>query len=304
MSQLVTRRFAGVALLVVVCVAACPVRVEATERGLAAYPDGAQNFLCGVFPPPGFYFQNTVLYYSADDFKGAVEGIPADFNGFANVFNYVYSSDTRLWGANWGYRISFPLTYFSIRGKRQPIGFNDFGVGNSSFAPFVLGYHFGDYHLTPAFTIIFPGAWDASNYASPSQNYYSFQPGLGVAWMPKSRIGVNAFFMYDFPTKNTDPLPPAVSSYQSGQAFHFDYCVDYAFRPNLRAGLAGFYYFQTTSDFRDGQDIGFRGRQFAIGPAVKYDRGKFSVSYIANFESATQFRPDGVRNWVNVVYAF
>jgi hypothetical protein len=90
----------------------------------------------------------------------------------------------------------------------------------------------------------------------------------------------------------------------SGQAFHFDYCVDYAVLPKLRIGAAGYYYTQTTGDVVDGRDVGFHGRGFAIGPAIKYDWGRFTFCVINQFEIATINRPEGIRNWIRVWYAF
>jgi hypothetical protein len=112
--------------------------------------------------------------------------------------------------------------------------------------------------------------------------------------------------MYDFPTRNNDPLTitGARNHYHSGQAFHFDYCVDYAVHPKLRLGVAGYYYTQTTGDTADGRNIGFHGREFALGPAIKYDYGRFSFCVINQFELAAINRPEGVRNWVRIWYAF
>src|SRR3546814_6970992 len=45
-------------------------RSWATERGIAAYPNGAESFFCGIMPPPGNYFRNTLVYYSAEDTAG------------------------------------------------------------------------------------------------------------------------------------------------------------------------------------------------------------------------------------------
>ena len=45
------------------------VNVYATEGGGGAYPNGAEDFMSGAIPPPGFYFINYFLYYHADEFK-------------------------------------------------------------------------------------------------------------------------------------------------------------------------------------------------------------------------------------------
>ena len=74
--------------------------------------------------------------------------------------------------------------------------------------------------------------------------------------------------------------------------------------PKLRVGAAGYYYTQTTGDVVDGVNVGFHGRSFAIGPAIKYDYGRFTFAAISQFEMATINRPEGVRNWIRIWYAF
>lgn len=284
-----------------------PVSASATELGLTAYPDGIENFYAGAFPPPGTYFQNYMLFYTADRFPGGPPNPDAFL--FAEVVRFIYSSKFEILGGNWGTHVVVPLVYTDLKSTFQGVTIaNDqrFGFANSAFDPFIIGWHFGDFHVTGAFEILFPGTYNRSNPASPARNYFTFQPILGLAYMPKWGLGINLKMMYDFPTRNNDPLiiTGARDSYQSGQSFHFDYCLDYAVLPNLRIGAAGYYYTQTTGDVRDGVDIGFHGRSFAMGPAIKYDYGRFSFCFINQIEMATINRPEGVRNWIRVWYAF
>jgi hypothetical protein len=129
---------------------------------------------------------------------------------------------------------------------------------------------------------------------------------VAFGYMPKWGLGINVKMMYDFPTINYAPLvvTGAENSYQSGQAFHFDYCVDYEILPKLRVGATGYYYWQTTPDYRDGVKIGHFGREFAIGPGIKYDFGRLCLAVTTQFELAAQNRPEGIRNWLRLWYAF
>jgi hypothetical protein len=295
----------GLVLGLILALGLAPLAAQATERGLAAYPDGAENFFAGAFPPPGFYLQDYLLIYNAPMLRG---NVPPNSSAEAvfNVLRFIYSSKVEILGANWGAHIIFPIGYLGL--AMPAINFSDyqFGVGNWSIDPFILGWHFGEFHITTGMDIIFPGTYNHNNAASPSQNYFTFQPVLGLAWMPKSGFGVNIKMMYDFPTENSDPIAitGANSTYQSGQAFHFDYCIDYAVMPSLRVGAAGFYYVQTTADSADGRTIGNHGRQFALGPAIKYDYQRFSFMFIPQFEMATLNRPEGQRYWFKAWYAF
>lgn len=298
------KRFISIWLILVVLL---PMSASATELGLTSYPNGIENFNAGAFPPPGTYFQNYLLFYSADRFPGGPPN-PEAFV-FAEVLRLIYSSKFQIFGANWGTHLVVPLVYTDLKSTIQGVTIADdqrFGFANTAFDPVILGWHFDDFHVTGAFEIQFPGTYDRNNPASPSRNYFTFQPILGLAYMPKWGLGLNIKMMYDIPTRNNDPLviTGARDYYHSGQAFHFDYCVDYAVLPELRIGAAGYYYTQTTGDVRDGIDVGFHGRSFAIGPAIKYDWNKFSFCAITQFEMATINRPEGIRTWLRVWYAF
>lgn len=278
-----------------------------TELGLTSYPNGIENFYAGAFPPPGFYFQNYWLFYSAKRFPGGPPNPEAFL--FAEVLRFIYSSKVEILGANWGTHLVVPFVYTDLKSTLQGITIADdrrFGLANTAFDPVILGWHFDDFHVTAAFEIQFPGTYNRFNPASPSRNYFTFQPILAFAYMPKWGLGINVKMMYDIPTRNNDPLviTGARNYYQSGQAFHFDYCLDYAVLPNLRVGAAGYYYTQITGDEVDGQKIGFHGRSFAIGPAIKYDWNRFTFCVISQFEMATINRPEGNRNWVRIWYAF
>ena len=141
--------------------------------------------------------------------------------------------------------------------------------------------------------------------ASPSQNYFEFQPALALSWLTKRGLEAHIKLMYGFPTTNHRPIKLLGSRdhFKSGQSFHFDYCLDYAVHPNLRLGVAGFYYVQTTGDIQDGRNIGNHGRQFALGPALQFNYQRFSVVLMVQFEMATINRAEGQRFWLKGAYA-
>jgi hypothetical protein len=292
----------------VLCLGLLPLSAQATERGLASYPDGAENFFAGALPPPGFYFQYYFLGYDAGRFRGLnTFHLPPDTHAevIANVFRFIYISKFQILGASWGCHVVLPLVYAGLHLQPAPVSDYQFGLGNTTIDPLLLGWHFGQgtYHVTFGFDIDLPGTYHRTFAASPAQNYFTFRPVLGLGFTPKCGLGANIKLMYDFPTRNDSPIL-ARDSYQSGQAFHFDYCVDFAVLKNLRIGAAGFYYVQTTADKVDGHNIGNYARQFALGPAVKFDYQRWSFCFIPQFEMATLNRPEGIRYWGRVWYAF
>jgi hypothetical protein len=293
----------------VLCLGLLPLQAQATERGFASYPDGAENFFAGALPPPGFYFQNYILGYHAPLIRGAVPP-ESRLEAVYEVLRFIYISKFQILGASWGAQVVVPFGYVGAKFPAANLSDYQFGVGNISLDPLLLGWHFGDYHVTFGFDIDFPGTYSRDKLASPSQNYFTFRPVLGLAWMPRSGplagFGANVKMMYDFPTINYSPIQALRSRdyYKSGQAFHFDYCLDYAVMKDLRLGVAGFYYVQTTEDVQDGAGVGNHARQFAMGPAIKYDYQRWSFLFIPQFEMATLNRTEGQRYWFRVWYAF
>lgn len=179
------------------------------------------------------------------------------------------------------------------------------GLGNSTLTPIALGWHFGEFHVAPSFNVIIPGTYHRDSSASPSQNFFTFMPALGVSWLPKWGLEANLVLMYDIPTINSSPLFPVQNSYQSGQGLHFDYCLDYVFRPYLRLGAAGYYYQQMTPDIADGYNIGNHARVFAIGPAIQFNPTKALTLQVTNqWEMAAMNTTEGYRVWFNVRYGF
>ena len=298
---------AGILLLVFLL----PSWAAATELGLTSYPDGIENFACGALPPPGGYFLNYLLFYPSNHFPPSSPLNPPNPKAFvfAEVLRFIYVTKIQILGASLGTHLVVPLVYTSLKSTLQGMTLVDndsFGLANTAFDPFILGWHFDDFHVTTALEILFPGTYNRFNPASPSRHYFTFQSILALGYMPKWGLGVNIKMMYDLPTINYDPLAVtgAQNSYQSGQAFHFDYCVDYEILPKLRLGATGYYYWQTTPDYRDGARIGHFGREFAIGPGIKYDFKKLCLAVTSQFELAAINRPEGIRNWVRLWYAF
>ena len=76
---------------------------NAMAGGGQSYPNGAEAFMAGAVPPPGNYFLDYAYYYSADTMKddnGDAIGAFDDVSILANVFRYLWVSDTEIMGAN------------------------------------------------------------------------------------------------------------------------------------------------------------------------------------------------------------
>ncbi len=279
-----------------------PAPATATESGGGAYPNGAEDFMGGALPPPGTYFINYLNYYSADKFKNTAL---TDFkiNAVADVMRFVHVTNQKVLGADWAMHVLVPLVYLDVHlmGAKD----NRWGLGDIIFNPFILGWHSKNFHVTAGVDIFAPtGDYDKNHLANPGRNYWTFEPVIGLTYLSDSGIEVSGKFMYDFNTKNTDFV---LGDYQSGQEFHVDYALGYHLGKSWVFGANGYYYQQTTDDELNGVKFGsdgFKGRAWAIGPAVSYSYQKMSFTLKYQNEFAVQNKPEGDKYWFKFSYVF
>ncbi len=295
-------------LLIISCLAAfimmissaSPVR--ATEGGGNAYPNGADDFMAGALPPPGTYLLDYFLYYRANSFKDK-DGHDAmakfDLNAFVNVFRIVHVTQVQFLGANWAMHVFLPLVYKDVDatfGKD-----NRSGIGDVIIDPFILGWHWKNFHLTTGLDIYLPtGNYNKDRLLNTSRNYYTLEPIAAVTYLADNGFELTGKFMYDYNFKNDD------TDYKSGQEFHFDYTIGYHIDKSWAVGLGGYYYYQTTDDEQYGttyQD-GNKGRVFAVGPQVAYTYKNMSFTLKWQKEFEARNRPQGDNFWLKFTYAF
>jgi len=282
--------------------------------GSGVYPNGAEGFWMGAAPPPGVYYLNYDLWYSAHAYNDA-DGDEYDagpFAGFtidvfANVSRVLWISDYQILGANWGSHIF--IVYQDVNVKTSFGNAHVSGLADTIIDPFILAWHSPNLHVVTGVDIYVPtGDYDAGREANLGANAFVYEPVLAVTYMfPQVKgLAASAKFMYDIPETNHDFTHPVLGvsgDLKYGQEFHFDYSLDYMVTEELKAGIGGYFYKQTTNDELNGSDIhGNMGRVWAIGPGVEYSKGRFIVSWRTQFEIEAENRPQGIANWLKLVY--
>ena len=286
--------------------------VYATEGGGNAYPLGAEDFMSGAVPPPGYYFINYFLYYSADRLNnkdGHNVDNDFDLDVVANTFRFIYITKQKIFGGFWGVHMFVPIVYQDV----SLFGTSDdkAGLGDIIVDPFILSWHFKNWHLATGVDIYMPtGSYDKKDLANIGRNYWTFEPIFAFTYLSDGGFEVSSKFMYDINTENNDS---PYGDYKSGQEFHFDYAVGYKVS-NWNLGVAGYYYKQITNDEINGEkvpsvaplgfDEGFKGQTFAVGPAVKYNYKNMSFTLKYLWETAVEHRPEGSDLWFKFAYAF
>lgn len=286
----------------------------ATEGGGNAYPNGAEDFWCGAVPPPGTYFINYFLYYTADEFNdGDGNNTDDDFDvdAMVDVFRFIHVTKHKILGGFWGMHIFIPFWYKEVTAT-TPIGVKsdtETGLGDLIVDPFILSWHSKNWHFATGVDIYIPtGRYDVDDMMKISRNYWTFEPIVAFTYQSDFGLEVSSKFMYDFNTNNPD------TDYRSGQEFHFDYTVGYKI-DNWKLGVGGYYYKQITDDKINGEtvdeeivghpiDTGFKGQAVAVGPQLKYDYKNMSFILKYHREFEVENRPEGDNFWFKFVYAF
>lgn len=301
MMAIAWRCLAVLMLTIALLAAATPTEKSwATENGGGAYPNGAEDFMVGALPPPGAYFLNYMLYYTAPQFKLNDGELPVfNLNAFANTFRFIYVTKEQVLGASWAVHAFVPVVYQDV--NLPGTSDNRWGIGDIIVDPIILGWHTKNFHVTAGVDVYIPiGTYNKNNPASAGRNYWTFEPIVAFTYLSDGGFEASAKFMYDFNTKNTD------TDYLSGQEFHFDYTLGYHIK-EWSLGIGGYYYYQTTNDEKNGVKVGpdgFKGREWAIGPQAKYDYKNMSFTLKWQAEFDAEYKPEGNRFWFKFLYAF
>ena len=303
---------------------------DALAGGGNSYPLGAEAFLVGAAPPPGFYLINYAYYYHASnmkDDKGKNIDVFDDVTVWADVLRFIWISKHKLFGGDYGQHLFLPLLDVSLDFK-APLGpkgkksYNDTDVPYIIWSPFILAHHFfkGKLHTVLSLPDIYiPTGDDKGNLAGIGHNYWTFEPVFAITYMPTPAWEFSLKLMYDFNTKQDDC--PTVYGFNvdrtPGDEFHFDYNMSYGFSKSFRAGIGGYYYKQVSDDDYDidnsipapvrdllKADEGYRSEVFAIGPGIWYNHKNMFFSLRTQFEMDAENKTEGQNVWFKFTYAF
>ncbi|MFL1416698.1 transporter [Pseudomonas fildesensis] len=286
------------ALTVGCALAFCLPGAQATEGGGSSYPMGAENYMTGAMPPPGFYTQIFAESYRADRLldnrgKSALD----DFHLRADVIapRLIWVTEQKVLDGDLAFHLNVPLVDLrvDVNGQHQ----KKTGMGDIIFGP-ALGYHYSDkFHAIYALDVFAPtGRYDRGDLANIGRNYWAFEPIAAFSYVDPAGVNADIKVMYDFNLRNR------ATDYRSGQELHADYSLGWGFDNGWVVGVGGYVYRQTTDDHQDGARVeDNRGRAFAIGPSIKFasDSGWF-VTAKWQKESEVRNRPEGEAYWVKL----
>ncbi|MCD6292256.1 MAG: transporter, partial [Deltaproteobacteria bacterium] len=140
------KRLLAPAILILALLLIMPTVVSAGGGG--SYPEGAESFMVGAVPPPGFYFKNYAYYYHASDMKDDHgNNIDAfdDLTVWAEVLRFIWISKKEILGGNYGQHLFLPLLDVSLdfkngiqAGPKHKDSYDDTDVPYVIYSPFIL----------------------------------------------------------------------------------------------------------------------------------------------------------------------
>ena len=274
----------------------------ATEGGGGAYPNGAENFLLGVAPPPGKYLLAYGSYDRLDklrDDSGNEIPVPIKVGVAALVPRFIWIGEAQLLGGNFGFHGFLPL--LDIDAEVAGLSQRKSGLGDVIFGPF-LTYHPSDkLHYVLAVDVHAPtGSYRRTDLVNLGRNHWTAGPVAAISYTQPSGINADIKLHYEFNGSNKD------TNYRSGQEFHFDYALGWGLGNGWTVGAGGYVYQQTTDDEQGGTTIAnARGRAMAIGPALKYQTPSgFFVTAKLQQDFAVRNRPEGSALKVKMILPF
>nr|WP_314264826.1 transporter [uncultured Moellerella sp.] len=274
----------------------------ATEGGgLGIYPDGLENFMSGALPPAGVHllmYGGNARYTSVRDNKGNKIPIPG-FSVNVNVLapRMIWVTDQQLMGGQLALHTIVPLLDVTAKagGKRD----NSRGLGDITFGP-ALGFHpSADLHYVLGLDIYAPtGDYSKTDPSSLGKNYWAAQPVWAISYIPPNGVNADIKMMYDFNSRNND------TKTRSGQAFHADYALGWAFGNGWVAGAGGYAFLQSTNDSGDNSAQG-KARAFSLGPSIRYANPQgwlFTAKWEKDFQ--VRNRPEGSQIYLKASIPF
>ena len=278
----------------------------ATENGLEHYPLGVNTAMPGFVPPPGEYvWLNYNQVYTANTLAGT-DGkkiLPGfRLNVFAEAARYIYT-----WPTTWnGLTLSSQIVPTVVGLDINPAGhdFSRLSFGDLSIVPVYLGYHTDAIHTIFGLNIWLPtGYYKQNDPSSAGLNYYTFGPEVGFTYIPDPKWEISFDVVAQFNTVNPK------TNYQSGASFNVDYGLGY--RPlagyqKFQIGLVGNIYQQFMNDTIRGSTVrdGNRGREFSVGPQLRYDIGHGGLLIKWEHEMGVENQPSGNRFWIQFALPF
>ena len=283
---------------------------------------GYTSFLDGGPPAgPGWYFAEYLAFYTADKFPDAPSGPAgppasnAKVDAWVSLNQLLYQSDTPvLFGGKWGLDIIVPLACLDAEDDHGVLADNGGGVGDLLIGPYlqwdpIMGDNGPKFMHRVELQVVLPtGKYDHDKTLNPSNNHCSFNPYWAGTYFFTPKLTSSWRVHYLWNGENDDPFigSGALRDTQAGAAWHANFAAAYeVLAKQLRVGVNGYYFKQTSSSEVDGAKVGGKEEVFAIGPGALWSFSQHTHLFVnLYFETDAEVRPEGERFLVRLVHHF
>jgi hypothetical protein len=145
------------------------------------YVNGVEGIKAATLPPPGFYYRMYNVYYDADeitDEDGDELDVGLDIHVYALVNRFVWISDIKMLGADFGADVIIPLVYTDLEIKAFGVDDDEFGLGDIAIEPFVLSWHGARYDASFGLAVYVPTG-ETDEAAAPGKDFWTGLITLG-----------------------------------------------------------------------------------------------------------------------------
>lgn len=268
--------------------------------------NGTADFYAGAAPPPGLHLIDYNVFLDIRKIENKGLGI-TDGKGSLTAFALrpIYVSEKGLLGGNLLMHSIIPVLSVEadINTPGPTIVGHDGGLGDTYFGV-GMAWHSPIWHWLTVLDVITPtGHFDPNKPVNTGNNAFIIEPVFAFTGLFPNGIEASAKIMYSYHTKNDDWGNGV--GYQTGQAIHADYMLNYAVTDRLKLGVTGWFWRGLENDQVGGKDLpDSKDREFSIGPAFRYQDGRFGILAKYVMPISTRNRIEANQTWVDIVYSF
>lgn len=232
------------------------------------YAAGVEGVEAGSVPPPGFHYRFYYVNANNDELKdnnGNESPIGFDLDVAAYVNRFVYITDIKLFGGDYGMNVVVPITNIDMN---TSFGNEDSsGLGDICIEPFLLAWHKPVYDAAIGVAIIAPtGKYDKDRGVNNGEGFWSTQLTLGGTWFFDEHKSLSASVLtrtiYNFENNDTNE--------QKGMEFTTEWGIGKTIpMKNLlvRPGICGFGQWDISDhDGTANDDLHYR--KYAVGAEI------------------------------------
>ena len=137
--------------------------------------------MAGALPPAGQYYINYFQYYNATNLRdnsGHKVNMDVSIQANANAGRFIWVTKKKFLGADVGWHVIVPVVNEHVSldtpgSTRQ----SKTGLGDIEFSPFILGWHWKNFHIVGTVDFMLPtGAYDKNDTANIGRKLLHDQP--------------------------------------------------------------------------------------------------------------------------------